>query len=125
MGSLLSPFNLKEASDKGTLYPPYIYIICDEVLSDLINKAPQDGSIKGVSIASNAPAVSHLLYADDSILFSRVRIAEATIIVSILQSYQEASGQTINLDKSEMVFSPNISQDFKKSFQDHLPVKHQ
>jgi hypothetical protein len=43
--------------------------------------------------------------------------------MNILQEYQRASGQRVNMDKSEMVFSPNISMDFKKAFQHHLPIK--
>ncbi|XP_024628917.1 uncharacterized mitochondrial protein AtMg00310-like [Medicago truncatula] len=40
-----------------------------------------------------------------------------------LTQYQEAYGQTINFDKSEMIFSPNISNDAKKEFYDKLPIK--
>jgi len=43
--------------------------------------------------------------------------------MSILTTYQDVSGQRINLDKSEMVFSPNVTSYFKKSIQEHLPVK--
>jgi hypothetical protein len=69
------------------------------------------------------PPITHLLYADDSILFCRAKQAEATVIMNILNTYQEASGQHINMAKSEMVFSPNISNNIKKEFQDILPVK--
>lgn len=41
---------------------------------------------------------------------------EATTIMDALTQYQEAYGQTINFDKSEMIFSPNISNDAKKEF---------
>jgi hypothetical protein len=102
---------------------PYLFIICAEVLSGLIKKGQQDGLINGISIASNAPAISHLLYADDSILFCRAKPEEASTIMNILKIYQEASGQRVNMDKSEMVFSPNISQDNKNQFQAELPIK--
>jgi hypothetical protein len=76
-----------------------------------------------VTIATNAPPISHLLYADDSILFCRANPEEAIVIMNILKTYQEASGQKVNMDKSEMIFSPNISMDSKKQFQEKLPVK--
>ena len=44
--------------------------------------------------------------------------------MEILHQYQEASGQKVNLDKSEIFFfSLNNSHDFKRKFQDHLSVK--
>lgn len=89
----------------------------------MINKAQQEGLIQGISIATNAPNISHLLYADDSILFFRARPEEAKAIMDILKYYQEISGQQINLDKSEMIFSPNISQDIKSLFQENLPIR--
>jgi len=43
--------------------------------------------------------------------------------MQILQTYQEASGQKVNMDKSEMFFSPNISEAIKDKFQENLPIK--
>jgi len=86
----------------------------------MLSKAQEGGLTKGIAIATNALAISHLLYADDSILFCRANISEATTVMSILKQYQEVLGQEINLDKSEMIFSPNISQAFKSKFQECL-----
>lgn len=74
--------------------------MCAEVLSGMIDKAQKDGLIKGISIAINAPEISHLLYADDNILFCRANISEAKTIMDILQQYQVISCQRVNLDKS-------------------------
>lgn len=123
---MVNPLNLsppQRGIRQGDPLSPYIFILCVEVLSGLISKCQNEGLIHGVSIATNAPTISHLFYADDSIIFCRAKPEEASIIMNILQIYQEASGQKINLDKSEMVFSPNISIDLQKIFQDNLPVK--
>lgn len=69
------------------------------------------------------PPISHLLYADDNIIFCRARPTKAKSVMDILNQYQEASGQKINLEKSEMIFSPNISIDYKQQIQDCLPIK--
>lgn len=101
----------------------FTFILCAEVLSGLISKSQQDGHIHGVSIATNAPRISHLLYVHDCILFYKARPKEGRAIKEILDQYQEASGKRVNLDKSDMFFSPNISMDLKKLFQKELPIK--
>jgi hypothetical protein len=88
----------------------------------LIEKSQNEGLIHGISIATNAPNISHLLYADDSILFCSAKPEEARVIMNILTLYQEASGQRVNMEKFEMTFSPNISMEHKKKFQDNLPI---
>lgn len=122
-GQPTDPFHPKRGLRQGDPLSPYLYIICDEVLSGMITKAQQDGLIQGVSIATNAPAISHLLYADDNIVFCRAKPNEAKTVMDILNHYQEISGQKINLDKSEMIFSPNISQTYKHQIQTYLPIK--
>jgi hypothetical protein len=93
---------------QGDPLSPYIFILCAEVLSGLISDSREKGQIHGISIATNAPCITHLLYADDSLLFCKAKPEEALIISNILEKYQLMSGQKVNMHKSEMVFSPNI-----------------
>jgi hypothetical protein len=44
-------------------------------------------------VARNAPKITHLFFADDSLLFARANQKKAEVILNILQSYQNASGQ--------------------------------
>jgi hypothetical protein len=53
--------------------------------------------------------VSHLLFADDCFLFCRASVDEATHLLNILKIYEAASGQQINLTKSEVFISRNLS----------------
>jgi hypothetical protein len=53
--------------------------------------------------------VSHLLFADDCFLFCRSTIEESNHLMGVLKTYEEASGQEINLSKSEVFFSRNLS----------------
>jgi len=60
-----------------------------------------------VKICTNAPTISHLLFADDCFLFFRGSVDEATVLKNILANYEAASGQAINFQKSEIFCSRN------------------
>lgn len=58
-----------------------------------------------MSICRRTPVISHLLFADDGFLFMRAKESEFLAMKDILSVYERASGQSINLQKSEVIFS--------------------
>lgn len=84
-GQPTDTFKPKRGIRQGDPLSPYLFILCAEVLSSLIQKSQQEGLIDGISIATNASAISHLLYAGESILFCRANPEEATTIMNILK----------------------------------------
>lgn len=50
---------------------PYLFLLCAMGLQELLQKAKMEGSIKGVAIRRYGPRVSHLFFANDSVLFCR------------------------------------------------------
>lgn len=67
-----SPYGQFEASQGLRQdYPlsPYLFILCEDVLSSFMTQANRDGRIEGIHIRNRGPAISHLLFVDDS-LFS-------------------------------------------------------
>ncbi|WOG90771.1 hypothetical protein DCAR_0310016 [Daucus carota subsp. sativus] len=89
---------------------PYIYILCAEGLSSIIKRNEEAGLIHGCSVARGAPAISHLLFADDCYFFFKAIESEARVMKNIIKRYEELSGQAINFQKSTITFSPNTSQ---------------
>jgi hypothetical protein len=85
---------------QGAPLSPYLFILCADILSSLISQLQTDNKIKGIAIATNAPRITHLFFADDSILFCRAKPEEATHLLNTLMEYQRVSGQQINLRKS-------------------------
>ena len=86
---------------------PYLFLLCAEGFSTLLQKAEDDGHIGGVKICRGAPSISHLLFADDSLILIRANGEDAAKLQGILDLYEECSGQMINKDKSAIMFSKN------------------
>lgn len=106
---------------QGCPLSPCLLLQCAEGFSGLLRKTVANGRLVGVSCARRAPKVSHLFFADDSILFYKADIPSCDVIKEILKKYEKASGhQVINLQKSIVSFSPNLGMEGRQSILDSL-----
>ncbi|KAL5577919.1 hypothetical protein UlMin_019618 [Ulmus minor] len=92
---------------QGDPLSPYLFVICADGLSEMLACFEERKLFTGIKIASGCPSISHLFFADDSLIFCKAKLSEATHLKSCLTSYAKASGQLINFDKSALSFSPN------------------
>jgi hypothetical protein len=86
-------------------------------------KEESEGNLKGLQIARNCPAINHLLFADDLLIFGRATNTEAKCIWTCMKNYTRWSGQSINFSKSSVHFSRNTNPNFILSINDILPFK--
>lgn len=63
---------------QGDPLSPYLFIICHEGFSTLINNYIHKGWLNGCKVANGAPSISHMLFADDSYLYCRATTTEAS-----------------------------------------------
>lgn len=106
-GEELGPVVPGRGLRQGDPLSPYLFLMCTEGFSALLKNFESTGKIRGCKIARGAPEVSHMLFADDSYVFCKATEEGATNVVQLLQWFQDASGQHINLHKSS-VFSVRI-----------------
>ena len=99
---------------QGDPLSPYLFILCTEGLHGLLNQAVVAGDIRGISICRNGPRLTHLFFTDDSLLFCRASIQECQNIQDILLTYEKASGQQLNRDKTTLFFGKNVHQSLQE-----------
>lgn len=64
---------------------------------------------KGIKMARRGPSISHLLFADDALLFFKTSQDACLHIQNISNRFCLISGSKINFQKSYIKFSPNTS----------------
>jgi hypothetical protein len=61
---------------QGDPLSPYLFLFCAEGLSSLLWKAKREKKITGVPIVAKGIKLSHILFADDNLLFCRETFSE-------------------------------------------------
>ncbi|KAF7134698.1 hypothetical protein RHSIM_Rhsim08G0116800 [Rhododendron simsii] len=92
-------------------------------LSVLLQKVEVDRSINGIKICRNSPSVSHLFFADDTLLFGEASDHGILTIKRILEVHGKVSGQIINFGKSCCFFSVNTPVDKRDRLSQLLGIR--
>ncbi|KAL5569458.1 hypothetical protein UlMin_026033 [Ulmus minor] len=77
---------------QGDPLSPYLFVICAHGLSEMLASFEERKCFIGIKIASGCPSISHLFFADDSLIFCKAKLSELTHLKSCLTSYAKASG---------------------------------
>ncbi|RVW40081.1 putative ribonuclease H protein [Vitis vinifera] len=91
---------------QGDPLSPYLFVLGMEVLSTMISRAGEGGFISGCRMRGRGGdelTVSHLLFADDTLIFCKARREQLTNLSWILAWFEAASGLRINLAKSVLI----------------------
>uniref|UniRef100_A0A803PF19 Reverse transcriptase domain-containing protein n=1 Tax=Cannabis sativa TaxID=3483 RepID=A0A803PF19_CANSA len=113
-GRTMGPITPSRGIRQGDPLSPYIFILCAEGLSTLIKRYEDRGLLHGCKVANGAPKVSHMLFADDSYLYCKATLQEATRVRELLHQFECASGQKVNLGKSSIFYSTNTANQVRK-----------
>nr|XP_023919081.1 uncharacterized protein LOC112030645 [Quercus suber] len=108
---------------QGDPLSPFLFLLCTEGLHGLIQHSVRMGELRGLSISRNGPKLTHLLFADDSLLFCRSTIEECRKILEILEIYEEGSGQKVNKNKTAIFFSQSTPEATKVEIKEALGLQ--
>lgn len=108
-GQLSVTINPTKGLHQGDPISCYLYLICAEGLSSLLHEAEVKACIKGFKVARNNPTLTHIFFADDSIVYCNATTTEWLEVEKVLKTYEYAADQGINKHKSGVFFSSNTS----------------
>nr|XP_025616646.1 uncharacterized protein LOC112708946 [Arachis hypogaea] len=122
-GELSKKIKPQRGLRQGDPLSPYLLILAAEVFTILMQQAKEKGNITGLKIAPTAPAITHLLFADDCIIFAKAKEEKIFYIITVLNEYTEASGQIINMNKSGISFGSQVPIQTRVDIEDILGMK--
>lgn len=73
-GSQSDYFRPERGIRQGDPISPYIFVLCMDKLSHLILEAIEEGSWSPIRAGRSGPLISHLMFADDLLLFGKASI---------------------------------------------------
>ena len=118
-GSPSKLFNPSRGLRQGDPISPYLFLFCANILSLALTKEENQ---KRTKVGRNGISFTHLFFVDDSLLFSQNDNASLRNLRKTILWYCSISGQSINLNKSDLFCSLNIPQEIQVSLANFLQV---
>lgn len=113
---------------QGCPLSAYLFLIYAEVFTNLLPQAESQKQIHGIKFSKDM-SITHLLFADDSLIFIKATKEDSLCLKKIFECYTTASGQVFNYKKSSMFFSQNTKQELissiKNVFQLQVVSRHE
>jgi hypothetical protein len=77
-------------------------------LSHIIAESIDKGEWKPMRAGRHGLVISHLMFADDLLIFGQATEEGMTTVMHVLNKFCNMSGQQVNYDKSSIFFSRNV-----------------
>jgi hypothetical protein len=99
----LSPFHPSRVLCQGDPLSPYLFLLVADCLSTLMKSYEKQGLISGIRVSRRAPSITHLLFADDSMLFFKLGADQANRISELLALFAKGTRQKLSLVKCSLL----------------------
>ena len=90
---------------QGDPLSPFLFLFVADGLSTLLQKKVQDRSLQDLKVCRGTPGISHLLIADDTLLFFKANVEQASVVKQALDLFAGCTGQLINPAKCSIMFN--------------------
>lgn len=106
-GSSTENFQPQRGLRQGDPLSPFLFNIVVEAMNLMLERAKAKGLLSGVQVGPNGINLTHLQFADDTLILCNNNLEELMEIKRILRFFQVMSGLKINFDKS-MIYGIKI-----------------
>ncbi|GAU35481.1 hypothetical protein TSUD_384360 [Trifolium subterraneum] len=96
---------------------PYLFVLCMDKLSHMISQAVDGGKWVGIRAGRAGPIISHLMFADDLLLYGKATVEHMQCVIKVLDDFCILSGQMVSQEKTSILFSKNVPQEVKTMLQ--------
>ena len=110
--------NSKRGLRQGCAFSPYLFVICMEVLSKLLDRAATTRKF-GYHPYCHDLKITHLCFADDLLIFSDGQRQSIDGILEVFKRFSEASGLHISMEKSTLYLA-GLRNDAKQEVLSHF-----
>lgn len=114
-GNKLDSFQPSRGIRQGDPISLYIFLLCIEFLGAQIHSMCENNRWDKIKASKNGPSFSHVFFADDLMLFAKANAKNCEAIIEVLDTFCKLAGQKLNLAKSRVLFSQNVSRRCKRS----------
>ncbi|XP_027067692.1 uncharacterized mitochondrial protein AtMg01250-like [Coffea arabica] len=77
---------------QGDPLSPYLFLLISEGFLNLLAQAERNKRLTGMKISRHGPSITHLFFADDSLIFCKADKTQAEAVMGILKTYGRGSG---------------------------------
>ena len=113
-GVRLENFSPNRGLRQGDPMSSYLFVLCMERLSMMISDKVNSGDWKPIRITRGGISISHLLFADNVLLFTEAKPSQMRIIMGVLQEFEELSGLRVSVEKSKVMVSKGVTRSTKE-----------
>lgn len=108
-GSPTGFFKSSRGVRQGDPIAPALFIIAEEALSRGITSLFNCGKVQHFQVPRGCPPVTHLLYADDTLIFLTGMSKHIKCLLQFIKDYEASSGQKVNNNKSSFIITRKAS----------------
>lgn len=118
-GELAGYFQSKRGLRQGCFLSPYLFVICMNVLSKMLDEAASKGLIGFHPKCKNID-LTHLYFADDLMVFAEGTQRSVEGVLKVFEEFDKMFGLKISLEKSTL-FMAGISEQKRGEIVNHFP----
>ncbi|XP_016204774.1 uncharacterized protein LOC107645293 [Arachis ipaensis] len=102
-GSPTKPFKMDRGLRQGDLLSPFLFVLVVDVLHRMIGEAVRNGRISPLFVGRDNIELSHLQFADDTVLFCPPEEESVKNYKRLLRCFELMSGLSINFEKLSLI----------------------